>query len=312
MGKFNYAYDPWAGSKFYSRFNNEGNKILIHPLPLLRNIITWSLSTITFILAGLAIIPLFSILWEIISQGLPSLNWQVLTSLPAPTGVKNVPNGFGHAIIGTVTMVGIATMISVPLGVTIGIYLAEFNRDKFLPNIVRFVQRILASIPSIIIGVFAYGLIVFTSKQFSAVAGSFALIIIMLPIIALTTEEALKLVPQNLRLASAALGGNKFQTTFAITLKAALGGITTGCMLAVARASGETAPLIFTALFSSNWAKSIFSATPSLSVLIFNAASSPYDEQRKIAWTAALVLLTLVLVSNIASRFIVQQQGKIN
>ncbi|MGB7271670.1 MAG: ABC transporter permease subunit, partial [Geitlerinemataceae cyanobacterium] len=154
----------------------------------------------------------------------------------------------------------------------------------------------------------AYGVIVLATKQFSAVAGGFALGIIMLPIIALTTEESLKLIPQSYRLASAGLGCDRFETTFRIILPAALPAITTGALLAVSRVAGETAPLLFTALSSSNWPDGIFNPTPSLSVLIYKYASSPYQEQNAMAWTASLVLVCIILLSSILSRYFTRKR----
>jgi phosphate transport system permease protein len=161
-------------------------------------------------------------------------------------------------------------------------------------------------------GVFAYGVLVITTKQFSAIAGGFALGVIMLPIVALTTEEALKLIPISYRLGSAALGGGRFQTTIKIVVPAAISGITTGILLAVARAAGETAPLMFTALFSQFWQEGLMSPTPSLPVLIYNYASSPFPEQNAIAWTASLVLLMLVFITGILSRIFTRKRLKTN
>jgi phosphate transport system permease protein len=178
----------------------------------------------------------------------------------------------------------------------------EMGVGSKIANAIRFMTVLLSSVPSVIVGVFAYAVIVITTKQFSAIAGGFALAVIMLPIVSLTTEEALKLVPVPYRMGSSALGGTKFQTTFKIILPAALSGITTGVLLAVARAAGETAPLMFTALFSQFWQEGLMSPTPSLPVLIYQYASSPFPEQNAIAWTASLVLLLLVLVISMLSR----------
>lgn len=282
------------------------------PLSLLRTSFNISMTVLAFALTGLALLPLFSILWEILRQGLPQLTWEVFTSLPAPIGVENQPNGFANAIVGTLTMVAIAALLSVPLGVMTGIFLAEFARGSTVANTIRFVTVILSSVPSVIVGVFAYGVLVITTKKFSALAGGFALSTIMLPIVALTTEEALKLVPSYYRLGSAALGGGRFQTTFRIVLPAALPAITTGVLLAVARAAGETAPLMFTALFSQFWQEGLLSPTPSLPVLIYNYASSPFKEQNAIAWTASCVLILIVLITNILSRLATRNKTKNN
>jgi phosphate transport system permease protein len=239
----------------------------------------------------------------------------VLVSLPAPEGIENRANGFANAIVGTLMMVGIAFLFSVPFGVMTGIFLSEFSKGSAVANYIRFIIVILSSVPSIVVGVFAYGVIVLTTKGASAIAGGFALSVIMLPIVALSTEEALKLVPTSHRLASAALGGGRFQTTVRIVLTSALPGITTGVLLAVARAAGETAPLIFTARSTQFWPKlslqGLLEPTPSLSVLIYNYASSPYKEQNQLAWTASIVLIGLVLLSSILSRQVTRKRLKI-
>jgi phosphate transport system permease protein len=282
------------------------------PLSVGRTLFSRGMTILAFTLTAIALLPLFAILFEILRQGLGQLKWEVLVSLPAPVGVTDRPNGFANAIVGTLLMVGIACLFSVPFGVLTGIFLSEFAKDSALSfsafsvraiaSYIRFITVILSSVPSIVVGVFAYSVIVLTTKGASAIAGGFALGIIMLPIVALSTEEALKLVPTSHRLASAALGGGRFQTTLRIVVASALPGITTGVLLAVARAAGETAPLLFTARSTQFWPEGLFNPTPSLSVLIYNYASSPYKDQNKLAWTASLVLIVLVLLSSILSR----------
>jgi phosphate transport system permease protein len=281
------------------------------PLSPFRSFFTNGLTVLAIALSAVAILPLFAILFEIIKEGLPGLNWQVFTALPAPIGEDpSVPNGFANAIVGTLTMVGLATLGSVPLGIMTGIFLAEFARGSKWGNILRFAIVVLSSTPSVIVGVFAYGVLVVATKQFSAVAGALALGVIMLPIIALTTEEALKLIPMSYRLGSSALGGSRFDTVFRIILPAAIAPITTGVLLSVARAAGETAPLMFTALFSQFWQKSLWEPTASLTVLIYQYASSPFPEQNAIAWTASLVLIILVLVTSLLSRFVTRKRNR--
>lgn len=281
--------------------SNDGLE-LQQPLPVRRRFFDVVMSAIATVLTVMAVIPLFSVLFSILQQGHLHLTWQTLTSLPAPMGAIDVSNGIANAIVGTLVMVTIAALISVPLGIMTAIYLVEFGYSSGFAFFVRFMMTILSGVPSIVVGVFAYGVIVLSTKQFSALAGSFALSIIMLPIVTLSTESALLLVPQSQRLASAALGGNPFQTTWRVVLKTALPGIVTGILLAIARAAGETAPLIFTALSSDNWFSSLNSPTASLSVRIYNDANSPFPEQNAMAWTAALVLLSAVLALNIFSR----------
>ena len=268
------------------------------------------MTTIAFLLSGLALLPLLAILLEILRQGVPNLKWEVLTNLPAPVGMEGVPNGFANAIVGTLVMVGIASLISIPVGILTAIYLAEFSKGKAIAQLIRFVVTVLSGVPSIVVGVFAYAVVVLTFKGFSALAGGFALSVIMLPIVILAAEEALKLVPTSLRLASSALGASRFQTVFRVTIATALPGITTGVLLAVARAAGETAPLLFTALFSQNWFESLTSPTASLSVMIYNYASSAYAEQNKLAWSASVILVGIVLIVNIASRMVTSNRFK--
>ncbi len=283
---------------------------LCQPLSPARTVFNYGMTTIAFLLSGLALLPLLAILIEILRQGVPNLKSEVLTNLPAPVGMEGVPNGFANAIVGTLVMVGIASLISIPVGILTAIYLAEFSKGKAFARLISFVATVLSGIPSIVVGVFAYAVVVLTFKGFSALAGGFALSVIMLPIVILAAEEALKLVPNSLRLASSALGASRFQTVFRVTISTALPGITTGVLLAVARAAGETAPLLFTALFSQNWFESLTSPTASLSVMIYNYASSAYAEQNRLAWSASVILVGIVLFVNIASRIVTSNRLK--
>jgi phosphate transport system permease protein len=277
------------------------------PLSTGRTVFSYGMTAIALLLTGIALLPLVAILVEVMLRGGPGLNWGTLTELPAPVGDKG-PNGFANAIQGTLLMVALASGLSIPVGILTAIYLSEFGRNHPLARVIRFVVTILSGVPSIVVGVFAYGVVVLATKQFSALAGGFALAVIMLPIVILTTEEALKLVPPAQRLASSALGANAWQTTFKVVIRAAFPGILTGVLLAVARASGETAPLIFTALFSQNWLEGLTGPTPSLSVLIYNYASSPFAEQNQLAWSASVVLIGMMLVVNLLSRFVTRNR----
>ena len=315
--------------------NNILDAEIYNSLSLSRNLFSKGMTVIAFSFTGLALLPLFAILYKILGEGLTHLSWEVLVSLPAPVGMEDQPNGFANAIIGTALMVGIATFLSVPIGVMTGIFLSEFGREnKGLANSIRFITVILSSVPSIVVGVFSYALIVITTKAFSALAGGFALGIIMLPVVALTTEQALKLVPTSYRLASAGLGGGRFQTMFRVIIPSALPTITTGILLAASRAAGETAPLIVTALSSQFWPplvdklgeimqspigsetisrlkeipETLLTPTPSMSVLIYGYASSPYKEQNELAWTAASVLLGMVLITSVISRTVTRKR----
>jgi phosphate transport system permease protein len=277
-----------------------------------RMIFSYLMTGLAFILSAIALLPLFSILAKILIEGLPNFSWDVFTALPAPVGMEGVIDGFGNAIVGTLVMVALASVVSIPIGVLTAIFLSEFSsKGSFTSNALRFIVQVMSGVPSIVVGVFAYALIVVNTKSFSAIAGGLALAVVMLPIIVLTTEEALKLVPVSQRLASAGLGATRFQTIFRVVVASAIPGITTGVLLAVARAAGETAPLIFTALFSLNWPEGLTEPTPSLSVLIYNYASSAFVQQNKMAWTASVVLVTLVLIANILSRLATRQRLKL-
>ncbi|MFM7407313.1 MAG: phosphate ABC transporter permease PstA [Cuspidothrix sp.] len=274
---------------------------LCRSLPITRQLFTYLMNGLAFSLSVLALLPLLSILWEILSRGITGFKLEMLFS-------PLIENGFANAILGTIIMVSIGALLSIPVGVITGIFLAEFSRTNPLTQYVRFIATILTGVPSIVVGMFAYGVVVLVTKEFSAIAGGFALSVIMLPVITLTTEEALKLIPVPQRLASAALGGTRFQTTFRVIVSAAIPGITTGISLAIARASGETAPLLFTALFSQNWSDSLLSPTASLPVLIFNLYNNPDPEVNKLVWTTAIILLTIVLFFSVFSRLIAKKK----
>ena len=260
------------------------------------------LSSIAGLFTVLAIIPLFIILTYLLTKGISSLSLAVFTELPPPPMVEG--GGFGNAIIGTIVMVGIGALISVPIGVMAAIYLSEFNEGK-AAEWIRFATNVLSGVPSIIVGVFAYSAIVLTTKTYSAWAGGFALAILMLPIIVRTTDESLKLVPQEVRQASVGIGANQYQTVLQVVLPAALPAIITGVTLSVARAAGETAPLLFTALFTQywpNWNNGLAEPTASLAVLVYNFAIVPFKNQQDLAWGAAFILVLLVLATSVISR----------
>jgi phosphate transport system permease protein len=276
-------------------FTQEGKKTSV--LRLFRNRF---LTALCIILSLLTLIPLFSIIMLVVKNGLPLVSISLFTQLPPPPGLEE--GGFGNAIIGTVIMVGIALVLAVPLGVLAAVYITEYAPASRFAAAVRFVAKLLTGIPSIICGVFAFAAVVMTTRQFSALAGGVALAILTLPTILLTAEQALLGVPNTYREASFGLGATSFQTIFRIVLPDALPAIMTGVMLAVARAAGETAPVLFTALFSQNWIHSLMEPTASLSALIYNFASLPYAYQVKMAWSASLILVTLVTVTNIAGQ----------
>ena len=258
---------------------------------------------LTFLCVGLSLltlVPLVSIVYLVLKNGLPLLKWSLFTQLPPAAGM--VGGGFGNAVLGTLVMVGLGLTMSAPIGILSAIYINEYAPAAHLSWAVRVVAKLLTGIPSIICGVFAFAMVVAASGTFSAYAGGVALAVLMLPTILLTSEQALLGVQSAYREASYGLGATKFQTIVRIVLPDALPAIMTGIMLAVARAAGETAPLIFTALFSQFWAKSLSEPTASLSVLIYNFSTVPFPHQIQMAWTASLVLVAFVTLANISAQ----------
>jgi phosphate transport system permease protein len=283
---------------------------LFAPLPITKKLFNHAMSVTAFTLSALALIPLLAMLWAIVSRGVPHITGDVFSQLPAPAGMKDIPSGFGNAIQGTLVMVAIAAAFSLPVGILTAIYLNEFGKQSRFAKAVRVLVTILSAAPSIVVGVFAYSIIVIPLKGFSALAGGFALSVIMLPIVTLATEEALKLVPNSQRLASAALGAGYARTTLRVVLARAFPGILTSSLLAIARAAGETAPLIFTALFSQNWLEGLMSPSASLAVLIFNFAMSPFPDQNNLAWAAAVMLVGIVVFTNLLARWVTRTRLK--
>ncbi|WP_066381363.1 MULTISPECIES: phosphate ABC transporter permease PstA [unclassified Anabaena] len=276
-----------------------------------RTMFNTAMTVLAFICGGLALLPLLAVLSYVLIQGFSSLNLSVFTELP-PAPLRE-GGGFGNAILGTLLMVGIGALISIPVGVIAAIYLTEFSSGK-LARWIRFATNVLSGVPSIIAGVFAYGIVVLTLVKFnlgsySAIGGGFALSILMLPIIVRTTDEALQLVSQDLRQASVGLGATNFQTVTQVVLPAALPAIVTGATLAIARAAGETAPLLFTALFSPFWPDSLFKPTASLAVLVYNFAISPFKNWQSLAWAASLILVLMVLLTSIIARWATRQKA---
>jgi phosphate transport system permease protein len=259
------------------------------------------LSTITVIAAVTACIPLFSVLIMLIYRGGQRLSLAVFYELP-PTAFE-MGGGFGNAIIGTLFMVGVASLISVPFGVLAAIYLAELGPYRKVAQVARFCAKTMTGLPSILAGVFAYAAVVLTMGTYSAWAGGIALSLLMIPVVMLTAEEAIKMVPQSMKDAAFGMGCTSTQSMIRVILPVALPGIITGVVLAVARAAGETAPLLFTALFSDYWLHAN-EPTASLAVLIYNYSGMPFDNQIELAWTASLVLVLMVLLLNIISRMI--------
>ncbi len=252
-----------------------------------------------YVSAFLAIMPLLYIFFYTTMQGASSLNLAFFTELPKPVGEEG--GGMANAIVGTLVLVGLGSVIGIPVGIFAGIYVTEYSKS-LLANIIKFLTDVLSGIPSIIIGIFAYGLIVIPMQRFSALAGGFALGVLMIPTITRITEEMLKLVPHSLREAALALGIPRWKTTLRIVLRTASGGIITGILLAIARAAGETAPLLFTSFGNTFWSSSLDSPIASIPVQIFNYAISPYEEWHRKAWAGAFVLIALVFVVSIIVR----------
>ena len=247
----------------------------------------------------LVLAPLGAILAYLLYKGFGSLNWAFLTQTPKPVGEAG--GGMANAIAGSAFILLVASAMGVPVGIGAGIYLAEYGRNRF-GNLVRFTSDVLNGVPSIIIGIVAYGLVVLTQGHFSALAGGVALAIMMIPTIARTTEEMLLLVPTTVREAAYGLGVSKWRTTLSITLRTATSGVITGVMLAFARVAGETAPLLFTAFGNQYWNWKANQPTAALPLQIFTYAISPFDEWHRQAWAGALILIILIMAAVSAVR----------
>ena len=263
------------------------------------------------LMTGLAILtvvvvlaPLVAIFGYLVYRGVGSINWAFLTQLPKPVGETG--GGMANAIVGSIFVLGIASVIGVPLGIGAGIYLAEFGRNQF-GSVIRFTADVLNGVPSIVIGIVGYSIVVLYQKHFSALAGGVALAIMMVPTICRTTEEMLLLVPQALREAAYGLGVPRWRTTLSIVLRTATSGVITGIMLAFARVAGETAPLLFTAFGNQFWNFRLDQPTAALPLQIFVYAISPYDEWHRLAWAGALVLIILLVGAVAAVRYVVRR-----
>jgi len=261
-----------------------------------------ALTSLTWFAAFLASIPLFSVIYMLLVEGGARLDLEALTELP-PAGFE-LGGGFGNAIVGTLVMVAISTSISVPLGILAAIYLAILEPRSKLAETARFLAKVLTGFPSILAGVFAYATIVIWTGTYSAWAGGVALAVLMLPTVTLAAEEAMKQVPQRMKDAAYGMGCTRTQVIWKVVLPTGLPGILTGVILAVAGAAGESAPLLFTALFSNYYMSELAEPTASLSILIYNFSGMPFENQLELAWAASLVLVLIVLVFNIIARLI--------
>ncbi|HWA56634.1 MAG TPA: phosphate ABC transporter permease PstA [Gemmatimonadales bacterium] len=275
----------------------------------LRRIVSNCMVGLMVVAVILAVLPLLLILLNLVVKGAGSLSWAFFTRTPVPAGETG--GGVAHAIVGTLIIVGGASLIGVPLGVGAGIFCAEYSGSR-LAKITRFLSDVMNGTPSIVVGVFAWALIVARQKHFSALAGSCALAMLMIPMVMRTTEELIKLVPNSLREAALALGYSRWRTSLSIVLRTALPGIVTGTLLSVARVAGETAPLLLTALGSQYFSLNINQPMAALPLTVFQYAIGPYEEWHQFAWAAALVLILVVLVLSIGARLATRRRFNLN
>ena len=266
-----------------------------------RRVTSVVMSGATALAAGLVVLPLVLILGFLVYQGATAVNLEFFLHLPKPVGEAG--GGMANAIVGSLVLVALASGLGLPLGILGGVYLAE-TRDRRLPWIVRFLADVLNGVPSIVVGIFAYGVMVLPFRRFSAIAGGFALAVIMLPIVVRTTEELVRLVPSSLREAALALGIPEWKVLLRVVLPTARAGIVTGVMVAVARVAGETAPLLFTAFGNRFWHQGLDQPIAALPLQIFAYAISPYDDWHRQAWAGALVLIGIVFVVSLAARLV--------
>ena len=267
--------------------------------PAQRRVVDVVMAWLTALAAGAVILPLLMILGFLLFQGAPAVNVDFFTHLPKPVGEDG--GGMANAIVGSLVLVGMAAGIGLPIGILGGVYLAE-SRDRRLPWVVRFLADVLNGVPSIVVGIFAYTLVVLPMRRFSALAGAVALAVIMLPIVVRTSEEIVRLVPSSLREAALALGIPEWKMVLRVVLPTARAGIITGVMVAVARVAGETAPLLFTAFGNRFWHQRLDQPIAALPLQIFAYAIAPYDDWHRQAWAGALVLIGMVFVVSLAAR----------
>jgi phosphate transport system permease protein len=262
-------------------------------------------SVLAVLATVIVILPLFAILIYLLKQGVTSLNWDFFTKIPVPVGETG--GGMENAIIGSGVILALASLIGIPLGIGAGIYLSEYGGESRMGNLVRFTADVLNGVPSIVMGIAIYALIVLPQKGFSAFAGGVVLGVMMVPTVTRTTEEMLRMVPHSIREAALGLGVPAWRSTLTITLRTASAGIVTGCMLAFARVAGETAPLLFTAFGNNFLSTSLNQPIEALPLQIFVYATSPYDEWHRLAWAGALVLIVLIIASVALVRLVVSR-----
>jgi len=274
-----------------------------------RRIVSTIAVTLCLLSVIVALVPLGFILFFVVTRGIGALNWDFFTQLPKPVGEAG--GGMANAIVGTLMLSGLGAIFAIPVGIVSGVYMSEYAGTRFAAA-VRFAADTLNGVPSIVIGVFVYGIVVLQMRQFSMLAGGVALGVMMIPIIARTTEELLRLVPQTLREGALALGATRARATFSVVLPAALPGIITGVILALARIAGETAPLLFTSFNNRFWNTNPLQPTASLTVQIFTYASSPYEDWHRQAWAGALVLVSIVLTCSLLARWATRRLERMN
>ena len=304
---------PMPASQAFNSFSELNFTDLERSLLRPRTLMSGLLNVLVAGMTLLALIPLFSVVWMLLWRGGHKLSMLCFTELP-PAPLEQ-GGGFGNAIAGTVIIVVLAALLAIPVGVLSAVFLAQADSENKLAMVVRFAAKVLTGFPSILAGVFAYGAIVIVTGGFSAVAGAVAVAILMLPTILLTAEDAIRMVPVKMREAAVGMGATPTQVTLMVSLPTAMPGILTGIMLAVARGAGETAPLLFTALFSNYWPMQhgrldLLQPTASLAVLIYNFAGTPFKNQVELAWAAALVLVLLVLLANIVGQVLSRRQAQ--
>ena len=264
-----------------------------------RRLVSLLMMTLCGLSVAVALVPLAFILFFVVTRGITALDWNFFTQTPKPHGETG--GGMANAMLGTLIISGLGALFAVPIGILAGVFVAEHGRSR-LASIVRFSADTLNGVPSIVIGLFVYALVVLPMKEFSALSGGIALGVMMIPIITRTTEELLRLVPASLREGALALGATHGRAVFTVVLPSALPGILTGVMLALARIAGETAPLLFTAFNNHYWSTSLTQPIASLTVQVYTYATSPYDDLHRQAWAGALVLVALVLTCSILAR----------
>jgi phosphate transport system permease protein len=274
-----------------------------------RKIVSRIAETLCAVSVLIALLPLAMILFYVVREGAGALNWAFFTQLPKPVGEPG--GGMGNAIVGTLILITLAALFAVPIGCLCGIHLSEYRESKF-SSLVRFAADVLNGVPSIVIGIFAYGLVVLPVRRFSAIAGGVALGLLMIPIVVRTTEELLRLVPSNLREGALALGATRSRAVFTVIVPSALPGILTGILVALARVAGETAPLLFTAFNNHYWSTNITQPIASLTVQVYTYANSPYDDWHRQAWAGAFLLVMLILTLSIIARLAVRRLERMN